>query len=85
MEFKAALFPNLPIVVPHLKQVLCVRILLLQHFKLEVEFSPTRGGVWCGSLTKIFILFFSYLILELIVWLGLLVFLFTIRVIFIIQ
>uniref|UniRef100_A0A2N9FL00 Uncharacterized protein n=1 Tax=Fagus sylvatica TaxID=28930 RepID=A0A2N9FL00_FAGSY len=33
MESKARLFSVLPTVVPELKQVLCVRLLLLQHYK----------------------------------------------------
>ena len=42
MEFKAPLFSILSTVVPNLKQVLRVRILLLQHFK-------TRGRVFSNQ------------------------------------
>ena len=42
MESKAPLFSVLPTVVPELKQVLCVRLLLLQYYK-------TRGLVFSNQ------------------------------------
>ena len=83
MEFKAPLFSILSTVVPNLKQVLRVRILLLQHFKTRGRVFSNQGSMMREPHKDYFIL--SYFILELIVCLGLLVFLITARVIFIIQ
>ena len=45
MESNAALFSILPTVVPDLKQVLCVRILLLQHYKTQGQVYSSQGSM----------------------------------------
>jgi hypothetical protein len=60
MESKARLFSVLPTVVPELKQVLCVRLLLLQHYKTRGRvFSNQRSMMQKQNIYFVFIFNFS--------------------------
>ena len=79
MESNAALFSILPTVVPDLKQVLCVRILLLQHYKTQGQVYSSQGSMMQEhDIYFIFILFNfgvdCMFILGLSIWSSLLVF-----------